>query len=223
MSLAIFDLDNTLIRGDSDHGWGEFLIDRGHVDGDAYRALNDQFYAQYQSGNFDIYAYLEFALKPLSQFSPEALQQLHADFMRERIEPIVLPAAEALVQHHREAGHTLMIITATNRFVTGPIAERFGIEYLLASEAEQINGRYTGKSTGTPCFAEGKVERLNQWLSEHNETLDGSYFYSDSANDLPLLERVSHPFAVDPCPRLEKIAIDREWPIISLRDEEEPQ
>lgn len=217
MSLAIFDLDNTLINGDSDHSWGEFLIEQGHVDAQIHKEKNDDFYRQYQAGNMDIQEFLSFALEPLGRIPMAELHSLHKQFMIEKIEPMILPAALALIEKHRTQGDTLLIITATNRFVTEPIAKRLGIDNLLASEVELIDGKYTGKSTDVPCFAEGKVTRLERWLKETGENLAASYFYSDSANDIPLLECVENPIAVDPCDRLRETANSRQWPIISLR------
>lgn len=217
MSLAIFDLDNTLIAGDSDHLWGEFLIEQGKVDAEHYRERNDFFYQAYQQGNLDIHAYLEFALAPLKGFSPAELEALHKAFMEHKIHPIMLPKAQALIEQHREQGDTLLIITATNRFITGPIADLLGIPYLLASEPELLNGCYTGRATGIPCFQDGKVVRLQAWLEASGQTLGTSYFYSDSANDIPLLQAVSHPVAVDPDPRLRNFATANNIPIISLR------
>lgn len=217
MSLAIFDLDNTLIGGDSDHLWGEFLVECELVDAHYYREKNDQFYTQYQAGTLDISEYLRFALAPLARLEPKQLQQLRKDFMQRKIEPILLPKAFALIDKHRQAGATLLIITATNDFITAPIAQRLGIDHLLASEAEQQQGRYTGLPKGLPCFQEGKVERLEIWLAEHKLVMQDSYFYSDSANDIPLLERVDKPVAVDPDERLARYAEQNGWPIISLR------
>lgn len=217
MSLAIFDLDNTLIAGDSDHLWGEFLIERQWVDPVEYRSQNDRFYRDYQNGSLDIHAYLAFALAPLRGFEPQELQSFHKEFMQQMIAPIMLPKAVALIEDHRSRGDTLLIITATNRFITEPIARELGIEHLLASEPEVVDGRYTGRATGIPCFQDGKVIRLHEWLKLTGAALEGSYFYSDSANDIPLLEAVSHPVAVDPDPRLQKYAEARAIPIISLR------
>ncbi|WP_426415016.1 HAD family hydrolase [Aestuariirhabdus sp. LZHN29] len=218
MALAIFDLDNTLLGGDSDHSWGEFLVEQQIVDAKEYKQANDRFYQHYLEGTLDIHEFLGFALRPLSQHSMERLNQLHDEFMRSRIEPMMLPKAMLLLQQHREAGDFLLIITATNRFVTAPIGERLGVDELLATDPEVINGRYTGEVSGTPCFQEGKVERLQQWLADNNHDLEGSYFYSDSCNDLPLLELVDNPVAVDADARLSAIAIERNWPLISLRD-----
>lgn len=217
MALALFDLDNTLLGGDSDHAWGEFLVREGVVDGDVFRAENDRFYLEYQEGRLDILSYLEFALRPLTRFSMEELAALHRRFMVTMIEPMILPRGEALLARHREAGDRLLIITATNAFVTRPIAERLEVPALLATEPEIRDGRYTGGVAGTPCFREGKLQRLRQWLAQSGESLDGASFYSDSHNDLPLLRAVSRPVAVDPDPALAAEAAQREWPVISLR------
>lgn len=219
MALAIFDLDNTLLQGDSDHAWGQFLVDKGLVDVAEYQRANDYFYQQYLQGGLDIHEYLTFALKPLSEHSLEELQQWHQDFMQEVIEPMILPAAEALIEKHRQQSDTLLIITATNGFVTQPIAKRLGIEHILASEPEFIDGRYTGKVAGTPCFQDGKVTRLEDWLNSRAIDMKGSYFYSDSHNDLPLLNRVDHPVAVDADDILHAHALQQGWPSISLRDQ----
>jgi HAD superfamily hydrolase (TIGR01490 family) len=219
MPLALFDLDNTLLAGDSDYLWGCFLGQLGVVDRDNYERENQRFYDDYRAGRLDIMAFLAFSLRPLSQHARDELDAWHLRFMRERIEPLVTPAAEALVQRHREAGDTLVIITATNAFVTAPIARRFGIPHLIATEPEVADGRFTGRVAGVPSFREGKVARLEAWLDEQGETLAGSTFYSDSHNDLPLLERVDHPVAVDPDDVLARHARDRGWPLISLRGE----
>lgn len=219
MSLAIFDLDNTLLHGDSDYLWGRFLAAEGIVDGDLYERENQRFYDQYNAGELDIREFLAFSLRPLAENSPETLQRLQQDFVQQQILPILMPAARQLVDKHREDGDTLMIITATNRFVTQPIAELIGIPHLLATEPEQHQGRYTGEVSGTPCFQQGKVERLQQWLSKNRQNLRDSWFYSDSHNDLPLLNQVSHPVAVDPDDKLKATANARGWPIISLRGE----
>lgn len=217
MALAIFDLDNTLLNGDSDHAWGEYLCRKGVVDETEYRAANDRFYQLYKAGTLDIIEFLNFALKPLAAHSQEQLASWHAEFMRDVIEPMMLPKAQALLERHRSANDQLMIITATNRFVTGPIAARLNVPIILATEPEQIDGRYTGKVTDVPCFQDGKVVRLQRWLKEHNASLEGSFFYSDSINDLPLLEAVSNPVAVNPDERLEQLAQQRNWPILDLR------
>lgn len=218
MTLAIFDLDNTLINGDSDHSWGQFLVDQGIVDGEHYKSRNDYFYSQYQLGQLDIAEYLRFSLAPLKEHSKAYMDQLHQQFMAEIINPMMLPKAQALLDKHRQQGHSLLIITATNLFVTGPIAKALEVESILASEPELINGEYTGQAVGTPCYQEGKVTRLNQWLEQTGHNLEGSYFYSDSHNDLPLLKLVDNPIAVDADNTLSQYAQDHGWPHISLRD-----
>lgn len=217
MSLAIFDLDNTLLGGDSDALWGEFIAEQGIVDAEYYAAENQRFYEQYQAGELDIHEFLNFSLKPLSEHDMDSLNRLHQQFMAEKIAPIMQPAAAQLLNDHRAQGHLLMIITATNHFVTRPIADALGVDVLLATDPEIIDGRYTGKVSGTPCFQEGKVTRLQQWLQENNQTLNESWFYSDSHNDLPLLENVTHPIAVDPDPTLAQHAEMLGWPLITLR------
>jgi HAD superfamily hydrolase (TIGR01490 family) len=218
MALAIFDLDNTLIAGDSDHSWGEFLVAEQRVDAQQFKKSNDQFYADYVAGSLDIFAYLEFSLRPLTQIPMTELDELHTKFMQQVIAPMQLPKAKALLQKHREAGDRLLIVTATNRFVVEPICQSLGVTEFLAANPEMVNGRYTGKIVGTPTYQEGKVSRLKEWLQEQSETLADSWFYSDSANDLPLLLEVDNPVAVDPCDRLREKAEDQQWPIISLRD-----
>ncbi|KJS07935.1 MAG: phosphoserine phosphatase [Gammaproteobacteria bacterium BRH_c0] len=217
MALAIFDLDNTLIAGDSDHGWGEFLANRKVVDPVHYRAMNEKFYQDYQHGRLDIREYLAFALKPLAQLPQEELVALHRAFMEEVIQPLWLPRAVELVQHHRQRGDLLMVITSTNRFIAEPICHRLGIHELLATELVTVNGRYTGEVLGTPTYREGKVVRLKQWLEETGHSLQGSYFYSDSINDLPLLEVVDNPVVVDGDASLKAVAAERGWPLMSLR------
>jgi HAD superfamily hydrolase (TIGR01490 family) len=216
--LAIFDLDNTLIAGDSDYSWGEFLVQKNLVDAQVYAQANDRFYQEYKAATLDINEYLRFSLAPLTHYTLDELASLHTEFMRDFIEPMMLPKAQALLQQHRAQGDYLLIITATNSFVTHPIAKRLGVDDILASDAEILNGRYTGKGIGTPCFQGGKVIRLQAWLKAHNFNLNDAYFYSDSINDLPLLEQVPHPVAVDPDERLEKVAKERNWAIMSLRD-----
>ncbi len=217
MRLALFDLDNTLLGGDSDHAWGDWLCERGILDGDTYKARNDAFYQDYLAGRLNITDYLNFTLDIFGRTEMAQLDAWHREFMAECIEPIILPKALALLDKHRAAGDKLVIITATNRFVTAPIAARLGVDTLLATECEMVDGRYTGRTTDVPCFKEGKVTRLNRWMQENGFTLDGATFYSDSMNDLPLLEQVSYPVAVDPDPKLMAEAEDRNWPIMSLR------
>jgi HAD superfamily hydrolase (TIGR01490 family) len=218
MPLAIFDLDNTLLSGDSDYLWGQFLGELGVVDPDSYERENERFYADYRAGRLDIMAFLRFSLAPLAAHPREQLDAWHQAFMTAKIEPLIGTAALALVEQHRQAGDTLLIITATNAFVTAPIAQRFGITNLIATEPEEADGRFTGQVAGTPSFRDGKVARLEAWLAERDGTLDGSWFYSDSHNDLPLLERVSHPVAVDPDPALAQHAAEHGWPVISLAE-----
>lgn len=217
MSLAIFDLDNTLIAGDSDHSWGEYLVEKSLVDAKTFKQTNDQFYQDYRNGTLDIFKYQAFVLEPLTRFSQQQLKQLQTEFMAEKIQAMLLKKAFELIHSHRNKSHELLIITATNRFVAAPIAQQLGIENLLATEPEIINQRYTGRITGTPCFQEGKVTRLQTWLSHKKLDLNHSYFYSDSHNDLPLLKQVSHPIAVDPDEKLKQQATQQGWKIISLR------
>jgi HAD superfamily hydrolase (TIGR01490 family) len=219
MSLAIFDLDNTLLGDDSDYLWGQFLVAQGLVDGDFYARENQRFYDDYKSGRLDIYEFLAFSLKPLSEHSREKLDALHRQFMQDIITPVMLPAAHLLLEKHRAQGDTLLIITATNSFITAPIAKALGVDNLLASDPEIIDGRFSGRVAGTPCFQDGKVKRLEAWLSDNQQNLANSWFYSDSHNDLPLLELVEHPVAVDPDDTLADHASSRGWPIISLRGE----
>jgi HAD superfamily hydrolase (TIGR01490 family) len=218
MALAIFDLDNTLLGGDSDHAWGEFACELGIVDPVVFGRRNDAFLRDYQAGVLDIDAYLRHALSPLAGHSMETVENWHRLFMSSKIQPLFLPAASELLERHRQAGDELLIITATNRYITGPIATHLGVENLLACEAEVVDGRYTGEPTGIPSYAQGKVTRLQQWLSETNGNLQGSWFYSDSHNDLPLLRAVDHPVVVDPDDTLRAVALAEGWPTISLRD-----
>lgn len=218
MRLAIFDLDNTLIAGDSDHSWGEFLVQKKLVDEEVYRQANDRFYQDYKAGTLDIHEYLRFSLAPLARHSMIELDQFHAEFMAGIIEPMMQPKAFALLDSHRRQGDFLLIITATNGFVTRPIAQRLGVDDILATDPEIIDGRYTGNSLGVPCFQGGKVIRLEQWMNEKGFSLEDAFFYSDSINDLPLLEQVTHPVVVDGDERLTAIAQERGWKHISLRD-----
>ncbi len=220
MQLALFDLDNTLLAGDSDFEWGRFLITVGAIDEELHLAKNAQFYEDYKQGTLDIHAFLEFQLKPLSAHPRQQLDAWHKRYMDEVIRPIITPQARALVEKHRANGDLLCIITATNGFVTGPIAREFGIEHLIATTPEEIDGEYTGRVTGVPSFKEGKITRLLQWLAsrgESPESFDASWFYSDSHNDLPLMQLVDHPIAVTPDPTLKAYAEAHGWPIISLR------
>ncbi|MFO1420010.1 MAG: HAD family hydrolase [Candidatus Competibacteraceae bacterium] len=218
MTLAIFDLDNTLLGGDSDYLWGRFLVERGLVDGEAYERENQRFYDEYRAGTLDIHEFLTFALRPLAEHPLAELLVWRERFLEEKIQPILLPKAVELLERHRIDGDLLLIVTATNRFITAPIAERLGVSQLLATEPEFADGRYTGRPAGIPCFQHGKVERLDQWLEETGHDLADSWFYSDSHNDLPLFGRVTHPVAVDPDTALAQHARERGWPIISLRN-----
>lgn len=217
MALAIFDLDNTLLGGDSDHAWGEFLCQQGYVDAAVHRAKNDAYYQDYCRGELDVYAYQRFALEPIKGKTVEEANLWHQQFMASTISGLWLPKAEQLLQQHLEAGDFLLIITATNRFVTAPIARKLRVHDLIATEPEIIDGCYSGEIVGVPSFQAGKVTRLQQWLQDHGESIKGSCFYSDSHNDLPLLEMVERPVAVDPDPTLRHVAETRGWEIISLR------
>jgi HAD superfamily hydrolase (TIGR01490 family) len=217
LSLAIFDLDNTLLGGDSDYLWGRFLVEQGIVDGAHYERENQRFYDEYRAGQLDIYEFLRFSLAPLAEHDLETLKAWHHRFMAEKIHPIMLPKARELLDRHRQQGDYLLIITATNRFVTAPIAKELGVDDMLATEPAMENGRYTGEVADIPCFQLGKVQRLEKWLAETGMNLEGSWFYSDSHNDLPLLELVAHPVAVDADETLSDHARDKGWPQISLR------
>lgn len=217
MTLAIFDLDNTLLAGDSDHAWGEFLVEESIVDAEEYRQANDRFYQEYLNGELDIMRYLSFALQPLARHDMKQLMAWREQFVEKKIRPMMQASATELLNSHRDQGHTLLIITATNRFVTEPVAELLGIEHLIATEPELVNGRYTGAVAGVPSFQDGKVTRLHDWLESTGESLDGAWFYSDSHNDAPLLRKVANPVAVDPDPTLESIAKENGWKIMSLR------
>ena len=217
MSLAIFDLDNTLIGGDSDFLWGEFLGEEGVVDTNAYCKKNEYFYQQYDLGTLDIYAWLEFCLEPLTRYSMTELQELHHRFMIQKIEPILLDKAQNCINRHKERGDTVLVITASTSFVTAPIVKKYGINHLLATEPEIKAGRYTGGVSGIPCFQSGKVDKLMPWLQKNEETLTGSTFYSDSHNDLPLLELVDNPVAVNADKILTKIAEKKGWEVLNWR------
>ncbi len=217
--LALFDLDNTLLAGDSDHAWGEFLISRGLVDESEHRRVNDGFYADYLAGRLDIHAWLAFTLEPVRGFSIAERDSLLAEFIHERVRPMALPAGRELVAQHQRAGDLCLIITATNDLITRPIAALFGIDELLATRAELVDGGITGRIRGTPCFREGKVSRLRDWLDQSgtDASIANSVFYSDSMNDLPLLELAGEAVAVDPDDGLRQVARERGWKIISLR------
>ena len=217
VGVALFDLDNTLIAGDSDYLWGCFLVEQGIVDGARYERENRRFYDQYKVGELDIHEFLAFQLRPLAEHDVQQLERWRAQYIEEKITPILLPKARALVERHRTRGDTLVVITATNRFITRPIVDLYGIEHLLATEPELIDGRYTGAVAGIPCFQDGKVSVLEAWLAGRRLSLNDSCFYSDSHNDLPLLSRVTWPTAVDPDEILAAHARQRDWPVISLR------
>ena len=218
MALAIFDLDNTLINGDSDHGWGEFLVEQGLVDAQLYKEKNDYYLEQYQLGQLDIHEYLEFSLHALTQFPLEQLHTLRQEFVQNKILPLIGQKSRDLIQKHRQQGDYLLIITATNLFVTEPISQELAMDDIIATEPEMVNGQYTGKIAGIPSFQHGKVKRLTKWLEQTGLSLSGSYFYSDSHNDLPLLKLVENPVAVDADETLLTYANEQNWPIISLRD-----
>ena len=217
MSLALFDLDNTLIGGDSDYLWGEYLCEIGAVDVVYYQQKNKYFYDQYCLGKLDIHAYSEVSMEPLSRYTMDELNVFHQQFMQDKIEPLFLPEAERVVNSHRDKGDTLVVITASNSFVTAPIVKYFGIEILIATELETVSDRYTGKVLGLPSYKHGKVERLKSWLEQSNESLDNSAFYSDSHNDIPLLNLVSRPVAVNPDYQLMKVAKENGWDILDWR------
>jgi len=220
MNLALFDLDNTLIAGDSDFQWAQFLIEKKALDRELHEVKNIQFYEQYKAGTLDIHEFLDFQLKPLARHSRGQLETWRTEFVQKRIVPIIAPGARSLIERHQLDGDLCIIITATNSFVTAPIAQLLGIDHLIATEPEQKKGEFTGKITGTPSFREGKIERLEQWLDTNNLTWLSflrSWFYSDSLNDLPLLCKVTHPVAVDPDATLKSHAEENAWPIITLR------
>jgi len=219
LELALFDLDNTLLSGDSDYEWAQFLIERGVLERAEYEAKNDRFFLQYETGRLDILEFLEFQLAPLARYPREKLDEWHGEFMRTKIEPMIRAKGMELVQRHLRDKHLCAIVTSTNAFITAPIAREFGVAHLLATELEVKDGRFTGKPSGTPCFREGKVTRLAEWLADQGRTLasfTAIWFYSDSQNDLPLLEHVTHPVAVDPDDVLRREAGKRGWQVISL-------
>ena len=218
MALAIFDLDHTLLSGDSDHTWGQFLVDKKIVDASHYEKQNDYFYEQYKAGALDIQEYLMFVLKPLTENPLATMLSLRDEFVQDRIKPLITQKALDLISKHRLAGDDLLIITATNAFITRPIATLLGFEDLIAPEPEIIDGNYTGRITGIPSFHQGKVTRLEMWLAEKALNLDGAFFYSDSHNDLPLLNLVDNPVAVDSDEILTATAKRNGWPIMSLRN-----
>lgn len=219
MKLALFDLDNTLLAGDSDFQWAQFLMEEGVIDRETHQAKNIKFYEDYKKGTLDIFAFLDFQLEPLTRYPRSQLETWHQRYMERKVLPMMTDKARKLVEKHRASGDLMMVITATNSFVTQPIAEAFGIEHLIGTVPEEVNGEFTGRVVGTPSFQEGKVSRLQQWLAERGQSLADfeSWFYSDSQNDLPLLKMVNHPVAVNPDPVLESYAREQGWPVISLR------
>ena len=216
MPLSLFDLDNTLITGDSDYLWGQYLVENNIVDRTLYAEKNRQFFEDYEQGVLDIDRYLKFSLEPLTKFPCEQLYLWRNDYVQSVIKPLIATGTPALLQHHRERGDTLVIISATNLFITQPIAELLDVPHILSTEPEMIEGQYTGNYLGIPTFKQGKVKALEHWMHIHNKTLAGSSFYSDSHNDLPLLERVNYPVAVNPDPKLLSISQQREWPVLDL-------
>lgn len=222
MDLTLFDLDNTLLAGDSDHMWGQFLVDSGVVDGAFYARENNRFYEQYKAGTLDAHAYQCFSLQPLVDNPPQRMRALRERFVDEHVRPAVARHTPALIEARRARGDRLAIITATNRFVTEPIAELLGIEHLIATDPEIVDGCFTGNIVATPCFQQGKVERLDTWRQAQPELYGRTRFYSDSHNDLPLLRHVDDAVAVDPDPRLAAAAEAAGWPVISLRGESPP-
>ena len=217
MNLALFDLDNTLLAGDSDFEWAQFLIEQGVLDREIYEARNQEFYEQYKKGTLDIYEFLDFQLKPLARYPRRQLDEWHRSYMQAKIMPMMRETARALVARH--ATDLCAVVTATNSFVTAPIAREFGIEYLVATEPAQDGGEFTGGVAGLPCFRDGKIVRVEAWLAARGQRIDAferSFFYSDSLNDLPLLARVSDPVAVDPDATLRAHALAHGWPVMSL-------
>jgi len=220
VNLALFDLDNTLLSGDSDFEWSQFLVEQGVLDREVFETKNLAFYEQYKAGTLNILEFLDFQLKPLSRHARKVLDVWHEDFMRIKVRPMIGSAARKLVARHRDAGDICVIITATNSFVTAPIAREFGVEHLIGTDPEQINGEFTGNVFGVPSFREGKISRLESWMAERGwnwSSFERTTFYSDSLNDLPLLSKVKNPVAVDPDPTLRKHAEEQRWKIISLR------
>ena len=218
--LTLFDLDNTLLGGDSDYGWAQFLIEQGAVDAASYKQRSSAFFADYKAGRLDIRAFLEFQLKPLADNEPAVLLAWRDRFIDQNIRPLLLPAAQRVVDQRLQAGDLVAVVTATNSFITRPIAALYGISHLIATEPEIIAGRFTGRPAGEPCFQAGKLRCLDAWLAARDRTLSGfseSWFYSDSHNDLPLLRAVTHPVAIDPDPLLAAEADKHGWPVASWR------
>ena len=220
MDLVLFDLDNTLLAGDSDFAWAQFLIGKGVLDREVQEAKNVAFYEQYKAGTLDIFEFLDFQLAPLARHSRTELDAWHREFMATSIMPMITAKSRALVDEHLARGALVAVVTATNSFVTGPIVREFGIPHLIATIPAQENGQFTGKPRGTPSFKAGKIERVDAWLESlglHYGSFDSSWFYSDSHNDLPLMQRVQQPVAVNPDDTLRAHAQTHDWPVISLR------
>ena len=225
MHLALFDLDNTLLAGDSDYEWTQHLLSKGILDRETFEARNQEFYEQYKAGRLNIVEFLDFQLQSLARNSRTDLEAWHDEFMAERILPILGQQSRDLVKRHQDAGDLCAVVTATNSFVTGPICRELGINHLIATIAAQKNGQFTGKPRGTPSFREGKISRVEDWLESIGlwwSSFERSWFYSDSLNDLPLLSMVSDPVAVNPDDTLRAHATNEGWKIMSLRDEAEP-
>ena len=217
MRLAVFDLDHTLLAGDSDYLWGQFLVEQGRVDAAWYETENRRYYEAYVAGTLDIAAFAAFSMKPLADNEPSDLYAWREQFVREKIEPVVAAGTPELLERHRAQGDTLLITSATNRFVTEPIAQLLGIDHLIATDPEMKDGRYTGRLAGTANFQGGKVVRLQQWRAAQTQKYEHLTCYSDSRNDIPLLEMADIAVAVDPDATLKAEATRRGWPVISLR------
>lgn len=220
MDLVLFDLDNTLLAGDSDFAWAQFLISKGVLDREVQEAKNIAFYEQYKAGTLDIFEFLDFQLAPLARHSRAELDAWHREFLQDSIRPMITAQARALVTQHLERGAIVAVVTATNSFVTGPIVREFGIPHLIATIPAQQDGAFTGKPRGTPAFKGGKIERVETWLESlglYFGSFEQSWFYSDSHNDLPLMQKVDKPVAVDPDDTLRAHAVQHGWPVISLR------
>ncbi len=217
MALALFDLDETLLAGDSDYEWGRYLVTINKVDSDVYEKENARFYQEYLQGKLNVLEFLRFALKPLSENSYTELCQWRDDYFKTCIEPIVKPKAIPLIEQHRAAGDHLAIVTATNSFITAPVKNYFNVDTLIATEPVKQNGEFSGEVLGVPCFGPGKVTRVEEWIKDTDFSFHGSYFYSDSRNDIPLLERVEHPIVVDADDVLTAHAIKNSWKQISLK------
>jgi HAD superfamily hydrolase (TIGR01490 family) len=222
LQLTFFDLDQTLLSGDSDYEWNRFLLEEGAVDRERYAAANERFAGDYAAGVLDIHAYQRFALQPLIDIPYAEITALRARFVEQRIEPVIAAQARAVLDHHRARGDTIAIITATNRFITEPIATRLGVDHLIATEPEIVDGIYTGAIAGTPSFQDGKIERAKAFVADQDTTFDHITFYSDSHNDLPLLRWADTAIAVDPDERLAAAARQAGWPIVTFRGSQWP-